>query len=192
MSKSDFYTGKGDRGDTARLLGEARVPKSSTLIEAVGAMDEATCALGVARALVQSEDAREALVKVQRHLYLLMSHLSAVPEARSQYPGLSTLEVDWLEDTIAAVESDLPQLEDFVLPGDSHPGAACHMARTVVRRAERRAIALAEAESNLAAPNLAYLNRLSSLLFVLALQEDRRGGQDLRLARGPRDDQAPI
>jgi cob(I)alamin adenosyltransferase len=184
MGTSGFYTGKGDRGDTSRLMGEARVVKSSALIEAVGTMDEATSAIGMARALVQSDASEQALIAVQRHLYRLMSHLSAAPEARSQYPGLSDAEVAWLEETIAGVESTLPQLTEFVLPGESHPGAACHLARAIVRRAERRVISLAEAEPNLAAPNLAYLNRLSSLLFVLALEEDRSSGHPPRLARG--------
>lgn len=183
MDSSNFYTGKGDRGDTARLMGETRVAKSSALIEALGTMDEATSAIGLARALAQSEAAGQALLTVQRHLYVFMSHLSAVPEARSQYPGLSEAEVGWLEDTIASIESDLPTLKDFVLPGESHAGAACHLARTAVRRAERRVVALHETESNLAAPNLAYVNRLSSMLFVLALEEDRLSGVSPRLAR---------
>ena len=184
MNKSGFYTGKGDRGDTARLMGESRVAKNSVLIEAVGTLDEATSAIGLARTLVQSDSSGQALMTVQRHLYLLMSHLSATPEARSQYPGLSETEVMWLEATIAEVESGLPQLTDFVLPGESHAGAACHVARTVVRRAERRVVALAEVEPTLSAPNLAYLNRLSSLLFVLALAEDSASGHRLHLARG--------
>jgi cob(I)alamin adenosyltransferase len=183
MNKSDFYTGKGDRGDTSRLMGESRIAKNSALIEAVGTMDEATSAIGLARTLVQSDASGQALITVQRHLYLLMSHLSATPEARSQYPGLSEAEVTWLEDAIAEVESSLPQLKDFVLPGESHGGAACHVARTIVRRAERRVIAFSEIEPTLSVPNLAYLNRLSSLLFVLALAEDSASGHRLRLAR---------
>lgn len=187
MNESGFYTGKGDRGDTIRLKGDARISKSSLLIEAVGTMDEATSAIGMVRALTQSPVTKHALVTVQRHIYRLMSHLSAVPEARVQYSGLSDAEVSWLEGMIAELEADLPPLKDFVLPGESLAGAACHVARTAVRRAERRIIAFAEEEGTVNAANLAYLNRLSSLIFVLALHEDRLSGRQLRLAREQAD-----
>lgn len=102
----------------------------------------------------------------------MLAHLSAAPEARQQYPGLTPNDVAWLEGRIAEIERGLPPLTDFVLPGTSLPGGAFHVARTVVRRAERRVVALAELEPDLSQPNLAYLNRLSSLLFVAAVAED--------------------
>lgn len=172
MPPSGFYTAKGDRGDTGRLSGEHRVSKNSVLVEAVGAVDEATSAIGVARAACASPVLKESLVAVQKHLSRMLAHLSAAPEAREQYPGLSTDDVVWLEERIAEIEGGLPPLKAFVLPGDSPSGAAFHVARTVVRRAERRVVALAELEPNLGQPNLIYLNRLSSLLFVAAVAED--------------------
>ena len=172
MPPSGFYTAKGDRGDTGRLSGEHRVSKNSVLIEAVGTVDEATSAIGVARAGCGSQALRDALITVQEHLSRMLAHLSAAPEAREQYPGLSPDDVAWLEDRITEIERGLPPLTEFVLPGTSLPGAAFHVARTVVRRAERRVVALAELEPNLSQPNLAYLNRLSSLLFVAAVAED--------------------
>ena len=184
VSGSGFYTGMGDRGDTVRLQGSERVSKSSVLIEAIGTLDEATSAVGLARALCQTERLREALPTVQKHIYRLLSHLSATPEARDRYPGLSDAELTWLESLIAEIEGQLPPLSDFVLPGDSQPGAAFHVARTVVRRAERRLVAFAELEPDLDETSLAYLNRLSSLLFVAALSEDHLHGGSPNLARG--------
>lgn len=174
MSKSKFYTAIGDHGDTARLGGDVRLPKSSLLMEAVGAVDEATSAIGMARALVQDAALKETLRTVQEHIVCLMAHLSATPDARNRYPGLPEDDVAWLEARIAQFEEGLPPLRAFVLPGDSLPGAALHVARTAVRRAERCVVALAEAEPGIGAANLAYLNRLSSLLFVVALQVGAR------------------
>ncbi|MGC9469206.1 MAG: cob(I)yrinic acid a,c-diamide adenosyltransferase [Anaerolineae bacterium] len=183
MSDSGFYTGRGDRGDTSRLKGAERISKSSALVEAVGTLDEATSAIGLARSLTQSNALTEALTLVQRHIYRLASHLSAVPEARKEYPGLSQGDVDWLEGVIAELEADLPALKGFVLPGESTSGAACHLARTVVRRAERRLVTLAELEPPIGDANLAYINRLSSLMFVAALSEDLMSSQRLNPAR---------
>ncbi|MGC9348331.1 MAG: cob(I)yrinic acid a,c-diamide adenosyltransferase [Anaerolineae bacterium] len=184
MNDTVFYTGRGDRGDTARLKGEKRVAKSSALIDVIGTVDEATSAIGVARAAAQTETLQRALPTAQRHLYRLMSHLSATPETRGDYPGLSEDEVNWLEALIAELEVNLPPLRDFVLPGDSVAGAAFHMARAVVRRAERRLVAFAETEAHVGEANLAYMNRLSSLMFVAALHEDMLAGKDPQLARG--------
>jgi cob(I)alamin adenosyltransferase len=183
MPDTMFYTGRGDRGDTARLGAKERIAKSSALIETVGAIDEATSAIGVARAQAQTDRLKGDLPTVQRHIYRLMSHLSATPENREAYPGLSDEEVAWLEALIADLEVHLPELHDFVLPGESQPGAAFHVARTVVRRAERRLVAFAELEPNVGEANLAYLNRLSSLMFVAALHEDTLAGAAPNFAR---------
>jgi len=182
VKKPLFYTGNGDRGDTGRLGGAARIAKSDALLEVLGAADEATAALGMARALGQSPPLAIALPLVQRHFYRLMAHLSATPEARTRYPGLTEADVAWLEATIAELAADLPPLHDFVLPGDSPAGAACHLARTAVRRAERQLVAFSEHEPGIGAANLAYVNRLSSLLFVAALREDQLAGKTSALA----------
>jgi len=174
MTRSNFYTSKGDQGDTGRLGGDARLLKSSLLLEAVGAMDEATSAIGMARALLDDATLKATLHTVQEHFIRLMSHLSVTPETRGRYPGPDADGLAWLEARIAELEAELPPLHTFVLPGDSVPGAALHMARTAVRRAERRVVALAEAEPGISAANMAYLNRLSSLLFVGALQVDAK------------------
>ncbi len=174
MSYSKFYTAKGDHGDTGRLGGGARLSKSDLLLEAVGAMDEATCAIGMARALIEDTALKGTLRTVQERYIRLMSHLSATPETRGRYPGPNADDLAWLEARIAELEAGVPPVHTFVLPGDSVPGAALHVARTAVRRAERRVVALAEAEPGIDALSLAYLNRLSSLLFVVALHVDAR------------------
>ncbi len=173
-----FYTGKGDRGDTGRL-GPGRLPKDALLIETLGTFDEATSALGMGRAWAQDSEVRRVIPEVQRHLYRLMSHLSATAEARLQFSGLTQTELHWLEEELAGLEKNVPALQGFVLPGDSSAGAALHLARTVVRRAERRLVALMaqEDEAGIGEENLAYVNRLSSWCFVAALCEDQRAGQ---------------
>lgn len=157
------------------------------LIEAVGAVDEATSAIGLARAGCRSQELRDTLVTVQAHLYRVLSHLSAAPAAREQYPGLSPDDVAWLEGRIAGIEDGLSPLKTFVLPGASLSGAALHVARTVVRRAERRVVALSELEPDLSQPTLTYLNRLSSLLFVAAVDEDRRSGTEPDIAKATQE-----
>ncbi len=166
------YTGRGDGGSTGRLGTSVRISKDSALIEAVGTVDEAVSSIGMARAVCTSQGTRDSLLVVQQHLSRMLAHLSATPEARAQYPGLSSDAVDWLEARIAEIEHALPPLRAFVLPGATLAGAAFHIARTTIRRAERRVVGLAETEPGLGQHGLAYLNRLSSLLFVAAVAED--------------------
>jgi cob(I)alamin adenosyltransferase len=178
MIKRKFFSGTGDQGKTKRLGGQSTITKSSLLIEALGVMDEATSSIGVARAATQSRKLCDILTDIQHHIITLMAHLSASPETRARYPGLNNDEVTWLEQKIAELEKITPPLSGFVLPGDSIAGAALHVARTVVRRAERRLIALIQDEPDIGQANLPYLNRLSSLLFVAALVEDQINTED--------------
>ncbi len=166
------FTGRGDSGSTGRLGTTTRISKDSALIEAVGSVDEAMSSIGMARAACTIQGEKGSLLVVQQHLGRMLAHLSATPETRSQYSGTSADDVTWLEARIAEIERDLPPLREFVLPGATLAGAAFHVARTVVRRAERHVVALAGAEPGLGPQNLAYLNRLSSLLFVAAVAED--------------------
>jgi cob(I)alamin adenosyltransferase len=173
MARRKFFSGTGDQGKTTRLGGQSPIKKSSLLIDALGVIDEATSSIGVARAAAQSRKLCDILTEIQHHLIALMAHLSATWETRAHHPGLSNDEVAWLEERIAELEKVAPLLSSFVLPGDSPAGAALHVARTVVRRAERRLVALIEEEPDIGQANLAYINRLSSLLFVAALTEDQ-------------------
>lgn len=177
MTKHNYYTGIGDRGDTARLGGMGRISKSSVLVNTIGALDEVTCAIGVVRSLAKEPTLATDLITVQRHLSALMSHLSAVPEMRERYSGVPDEALTWLEALIARLSDGVPWPEGFVLPGDSSAGAACHMARAIVRRAERNLVAFVELEEGIGSDNLAYVNRLSSLMFVTALREDMLAGR---------------
>jgi cob(I)alamin adenosyltransferase len=179
---SPFYTAKGDAGETS-YLGAGGISKSSLRIEAVGSVDEASAAIGLARALSEVEKTREVLLALQKQLYLLMSELSASPDVADQFNKINDQHLDWVETQIKDLESivDLPRV--FIIPGGSASSGALALARTVVRRAERRAVAMLE-ENLIQKPLLvAYLNRLSSLLFVLEIFETAESGLDVQLTK---------
>jgi cob(I)alamin adenosyltransferase len=177
-----FYTGRGDSGKTG-FLGEGRISKSSARIEAVGSVDEASAALGFARALTENKSVQEMILQVQKHLYLLMAELSADSKTADQFDLIHQSEVDWLEGQILELENNLTMPKEFILPGESPASAALAVARTIVRRAERRAIALFEMEGFKKEVLIAYLNRLSSLVFILEIYETSLYDQHLRLAK---------
>lgn len=171
----DYFTGKGDDGTTG-LLGEPRVPKYHPRPAAYGELDEASAALGLARSLASAEETRNLLVDIQRDLYHIMAEVAATKEQAPRFRSLGEDRVDWLEREIERLGREISIPRGFVLGGDSPPGAALDLARTIVRRAERSVVQLAhEGELN-SPPLLAYLNRLSSLCFVLALWENQRAG----------------
>ena len=179
-----LFTGKGDQG-TTDLLG-ARVGKDDPRIATLGALDEATSAIGLARAVAAGERSREVLVAAQRDLYKIMAELAFTDALRPAAYALDDERVRWLEETIDSVAAEVSLPPEFVLPGDSVSGAALDVARSVARRAEREAVALAGG-GDLANPQiLRYLNRLSSLLFVLARDEDRAAGVTPLRAKEPR------
>ena len=161
-----LYTRRGDLGETD-LLGE-RVAKDDPRIDLIGELDETTSLLGLARSFIASERSNQILVDVQRDLYRVMADLAFVTETRP--PGYET-DKEWVEkieqltDQLTA-EVEIPR--QFVLPGGTQPSAALDVARAVVRRAERQAVHLFRTNVITNEQIVAYLNRLSSLLFVLA------------------------
>lgn len=170
-----IYTGAGDDGSTG-LLGPERVPKYHPQVATSGDIDEANAALGLARALATAPAVRAALLEAQRDLYHLMSEVSATPEAAERFRRIDAARVAWLEEQVNRFGASLPPITEFVVPGDSLAGAALHLARTVVRRAERQVVSLRD-QGVIRNPDLIrYLNRLSSLCFVLALVEDAAAG----------------
>ncbi len=178
-----MYTGGGDDGFTA-LLGRERVPKYDPRPEAYGTIDEAQAALGLARAIAHEARTQAILLEAQRDLYHIMAELAAAtPQAAERVRGLPAGRVAWLERTLDELDSQLPPLREFVVPGDAPASAALHLARTVVRRAERRVAALAHRGDVPNAELLPYLNRLSSLLFVLARWEDWQAGRQDQMHR---------
>jgi len=169
-----FYTGLGDDG-TTDLLG-ARVTKDDPRVEVLGALDEASSAIGLGRSLAVDERVKDDLISAQRDLYRIMAELAFTAEIRPPSYELAQERVAWLgaETDALAAGVDLPA--EFILPGESQAGAALDVARTVVRRAEREAVSLARGDHGVSAAILGYLNRLSSLLFIAARVEDFAAG----------------
>lgn len=166
---SKIYTRTGDDGTTG-LAGGDRVLKHDIRIEAFGTVDETSSAIALILAEAIPGDIRTVLLEVQNDLFEVGAELS-MPE----YPGVDANSVTALEQALDALNEDLPPLRDFVLPGGDRAAAACHLARTICRRAERRCWELA-ADAEVNAELLRYLNRLSDLLFVIARVLARRDG----------------
>jgi len=183
---TSFYTRKGDDGYT-QLLGKDRVPKDHPRPEAYGTLDEASAALGLARALARTEDAQSVTARVQRDLSALMAEVAASPENAGSFRVIGGEHVGWLEAQTDSFAARVMMPTGFVIGGDSPSGGAFDLARTVVRRAERRIVALQHAGELENEYLLKYLNRLSSLCFVLALWENHASGCDAPSLVKPRD-----
>lgn len=181
---SPIYTRAGDEGNTG-LLGEGRVPKFDPRIEALGALDEATATLGLARASARAPQAAALILDVQRDLYRLMAEVGATPENAATFRSIDGGRVQWLEAQTDTLSATVPMPREFIIPGENPASAAMSLARTVVRRAERRVVALFHLGGLENTHLLAYLNRLSSLCFMLELLENQHAGQTTPLAKQP-------
>ena len=177
-----FYTRTGDDGTTG-LLGEDRVSKDHPRIEALGALDEASATLGLARASCLAPQTPPILREVQRDLYKLMAEVAATPENADKFKGIDAERVNWLEAQVDAINDMVKMPKEFILPGDTPSGAALSLARAVVRRAERRVTELFQLKELSNTELLRYLNRLSSLCFVFEILENQTAGQDTSLAK---------
>jgi cob(I)alamin adenosyltransferase len=171
-----IYTRTGDSG-TAGLVDGSRVSKSNLRMAAIGDVDEANAAIGVAIAALQGGDVAYQLLEVQNELFDLGADV-ATPGKVEGALRIVASQVARLEVAIDELNADLEPLTSFILPGGSPSVAALHLARTVVRRAERAAVALNESEP-LNPQLLAYLNRLSDYLFVAARHVAKREGGDV-------------
>jgi cob(I)alamin adenosyltransferase len=166
-----FYSRKGDDGYT-NLLGEGRVPKFHPQPEAYGSVDEVSSVLGLAKSLSDSTNIKELTTEIQRDLYHLMAELAATKKNAEKFRKIDPSRVEWLEAQIKDFGSDIEMPDEFIIPGDSKAGAAFDLSRTVTRRAER-AVAKLYLENTLENSDLLkYLNRLSSLCFILSLWEN--------------------
>lgn len=166
---SKIYTRTGDDGSTG--LGDgSRTGKDSLRVEAYGTVDEANSCIGVVLAASVPKPIEDLLTAVQHQLFDLGGELCIPGHA-----AIDDDDVTRLERHLDQFNADLPPLKEFILPGGGEAAARCHVARTVVRRAERCAVALARAE-DVRPQAVRYLNRLSDLLFVLCRALAREGG----------------
>ncbi|OWP83014.1 ATP:cob(I)alamin adenosyltransferase [Flavobacterium davisii] len=181
------YTKTGDKGTTA-LFGGTRVPKHHIRIESYGTVDELNSYIGLIRDQEMNPLYKAVLIEIQDRLFTLGAILATPPEKevlkngqkRLQNLGLTETDIEYLENEIDKMETDLPTMTHFVLPGGHTTVSYCHIARCVCRRAERLATQLHEEEPTDELV-LKYLNRLSDYLFVLA----RKLSQDLNANEVP-------
>lgn len=167
------FSKKGDAGETSLLTGK-RVSKASLRPETYGTLDEASSALGFAKALTQHETIRNMIRTVQEDLLMLGAELSWEGEKDPRYL-IGTERTARLAEWIQELQGEVPLPRAFIFPGENTVGAAVDLARTIVRRAERRAVALRDA-GELDDPDVhSYLNRLADFLFTLARYAEARG-----------------
>lgn len=170
-----IYTKTGDQGDTG-LFGGPRVRKDHLRIEAYGSVDELNAVLGLVRSESPPAEIDALLESIQNSLFDVGAELASPDPARMGVTVVGPGQAQALERAIDLYETRLPPLKTFILPGGCRAAAQMHLARTVCRRAERRLVALAAAES-ISGELIVYLNRLSDLLFVLARELNRAAGQ---------------
>ena len=169
-----FFTRKGDDGSSS-LLREGRTLKSDLIFETLGTIDEASAALGVARSISLSPEAAQ-VVQIQRDLYGLMGEVAASPDNSERFRVIEGPRVEWVEALTGQIAATVDLPREFIVPGDSPSGAAFSLARTVVRRAERRLVELFERGDVQNPEMLRYMNRLSSLCFLFELLENQAAG----------------
>jgi cob(I)alamin adenosyltransferase len=196
---SAVATGRGDDGTTGLLFGGSRVHKDDLRTEAFGAVDEAVAALGLARAELGGLDPAEAgtealagladlILRIQRELFVVGAELATAPDARDrQRDGetrVSQAMVDGTDAVLREMEAAILLPREFVVPGETRASAALELARTVLRRAERRSVTLARHDEELAAGRLLpYLNRLADLLWILARVAEQGEAREATAAR---------
>ncbi len=173
-----LFTGKGDDGKTRAFGGGARISKSSALAEALGASDELNSFLGLAKVKAaatglefSARKLEDIIHDVQRNLFIVQAELAGAPKS------ISEEKLREAEDLVDGIERELPPITSFFISGGTELAALLDVARTLARRLERRAVALAETEERaLGEWTRAYLNRLSSVLYALARLANRRSG----------------
>jgi cob(I)alamin adenosyltransferase len=181
-------TTRGDEGQTS-LVGGRRVSKASLRIDAIGAIDELGTHLAFARAICPHPDTRGFIKEVQRQLFAIAEILATEPEATDPPPSLDRGLVDALTERVHRLESIDGLMLDWALPGENVPAAACEMARTTCRRAERSLVRLQETGELVEPTTLAYLNRLADVLWLISRFLEHESRADARLR--PREDGGP-
>ena len=178
-------TMRGDGGQTS-LIGGRRVSKGSGRIEAIGAIDELGAQLAFARAICPHPETGAFMRDVQRQLFAIAETLATEPASTDAPPSLDRTLVDALTERVRRMESIEGLLLDWALPGEDAPAAACEMARTTCRRAERSIVRLQEAGEPIDPSALAYLNRLADVLWLIGRFLEHESKVDARLR--PKED----
>ena len=173
-------TKRGDAGQTG-LAGGIRVSKASMRVEAYGTVDELISSIGFARSICSDETIRTLLKEVQRELFSLGSALATPPQSSKKPPVITAEMVERLTSEIHCIEAIKGVLADWSIPGENTASAALDVARTICRRAERGAVALRESGEEIAPEILAYLNRLSDLLWIQGRLVEFQQGVDAGL-----------
>jgi cob(I)alamin adenosyltransferase len=173
-------TKRGDTGQTG-LIGGSRISKADARVEAYGTVDELNAALGLARSLCPDASICAATEHIQRTLFSVGASLATPAENRKGAAGLSAADVDDLTEQVHRIESIEGILSDWSLPGAQVPSSAFEVARTICRRAERCVVRLAESGEEVQPEVLAYLNRLSDLIWLFGRLLERNAGDDARL-----------
>lgn len=177
-----FYTRSGDDGTTG-FLGEGRLSKDDIRFETLGTLDECSAHCGVIRAQVKNAEDRRMLEQIQRDLYHIMAETAADLANAAKFRKIGTEQVDWVESQIDRLSESVKMPQGFILPGETLLSADVSVARTVVRRAERRLKTMMNAGLVENQELLHYLNRLSSLLFILEVKTAQKPGRDMTIAR---------
>jgi cob(I)alamin adenosyltransferase len=179
------YTRTGDRGETGLFSGE-RVSKDSLRVEAYGTVDELSSWIGYTRSLIEGDEIDSLLERIQEDLFLVGAELATrQKESSQQRDKVTQAMVDHLEEEIDKLDAELSPLSTFIVPNGTSAAAALHVARTIARRAERRTVTLTK-NDKLNPALVQYLNRSSSLLFVLARVVNKRAGiQEKKWASRP-------
>jgi cob(I)alamin adenosyltransferase len=171
-----IYTRSGDGGETG-LCGGVRVWKNSPRLETIGTIDELNAALGLLRTERLPEEIDRLLDRLQHDLFDAGAELASVASAKSPSIIISQGHIQTIEELIDQIEARLPPLTGFILPGGIRAAAMFHTARTICRRAERHMVALAQLDKQAVSPHmLAYINRLSDLLYILARLSNTQAG----------------
>jgi cob(I)alamin adenosyltransferase len=160
-----IYTRVGDKGNTS-LLGGTTVPKNDFRIEAYGTIDELNSWLGLIRSQDIERNDNEVILKLQRLLMSISSHLADEKKKLTNLPMPDDQAIDWLENEIDRIDKIVPPLKSFIIPGGNSVVAFCHVARSVCRRAERRLVPVIEKIPELSI-SIKLLNRLSDYLYML-------------------------
>ena len=168
------FSTKGDTGETS-LLGGQRVPKYDPRPETYGVLDEASSALGVARATTKNRKIKDIILSVQKDLLTMGAELSSVPEDIQKLARrIREADIRRLEQIIDELQKDITLKNEFIYPGETQVSAEIDVGRTIIRRAERKAASLKNEGLLRSAEINRYLNRLADMLFVLARYEEQK------------------